>query len=136
MKIILKGFDEFDKKMALLANVSVWGKPIMDKAVKYVHQQVPDYPPPPDGSRYRRTFTLDRSITTEVKSVTGNDIVGSIGTKTVYAPWVISSEKTTGGRGPQAKQHKGRWYTLQDVVWKQSDKVRQIFEQGIRALLK
>ena len=134
MTIRLVGFDEFDDKMRRLGNVAQWAKPIMDKAVLFVHSQVPAYPAPPSTSRYRRTGTLGRTITTEVKSL-GNDIAGSIGTKTVYAPYVISTEKV-GGRGPQAWMHKGRWWLLQDVVMGQADKVKQIFETGIRALLK
>ena len=136
MNIILRGFDEFDDKMRRLGQVSVWAKPIMQKAVLYVHSQVPPYPAPPATSRYRRTGTLGRTITTEVKSLSGNDIAGSIGTKTVYAPDVISTERV-GNRGPQKWMHKRTgWYTLQAVVWGQADKVRGIFEAGIRQLLK
>ena len=135
MRIEFRGWDEFERRMNALGQVGVWAKPIMDRAVKYVHSQVPSYPSPPSTSRYRRTGTLGRTITTEVRSLTGNDVVGSIGTRTVYAPWVISSEKGKDGRGPQAKVHKGRWYTLQGVVMGQADRVRQIFETEIRKLL-
>ena len=135
MKITLKGFDEFDERMRNLGNVAQWARPIMEKAVKYVHSQVPPYPPPPSTSRYRRTGTLGRTITTEVKSLSGNDIAGSIGTKTVYAPDVISTERV-GNRGPQKWMHKRTgWWTLQAVVWGQADKIRTIFQAEIRKLL-
>ena len=76
------------------------------KAVIYVHSTVPPYPPKPIGSSYRRTGTLGRQITTEVRTV-GIDVVGLIGSPTVYSPWVIS-EKRVGSRGPQAWMHQGR----------------------------
>ena len=156
MRVLLKGFDEFDKRMPTLGEVAVWAKPIMDRAIKYVHSQVPPAPPAsgkpqkPKSRKqwffvkmlyeegkipYRRTNSLARSLTTEVRAMTGNDIVGAIGTNRVEAPWVIGDKKLADGRGPQSAYHKGTWWVLADVVAKQRSKVREVFEQGIRALL-
>jgi len=49
----------------------------MDEAVKLVHQRVPPYPAPPQGSPYRRTGTLGRESNTEVRS-RGGSVVGVI----------------------------------------------------------
>lgn len=134
MRIVLKGFDDFGRK--LNRPQGDWLKPIMRKAVAYVHGSIPEYPAPPEGSTYRRTGTLGRTNTHEVRSLSGNDVAGLIGNKTVYAPWVISSEKVE-ARGPQTRTHKQTgWYTLQAVVFKAGDKVKDIFEQEIRKLLR
>ena len=103
-----------------------------EKAVKYVHGQVPGYPPAPAGSSYGRTGNLGREINTEVKAM-GTDIVGIIGSPTPYAPWVISDE-AAGGIGPQAWMHKGRWWVLQGVVRKAQGVVNSFFDDMMRRL--
>jgi hypothetical protein len=134
MNIQVKGLDELNRKLAALARDC---KPQIEKAtqnaVLYVHSTVPPYPAPPPNSTYRRTETLGRSITTEVKSL-GSQIVGTIGTATVYAPWVIS-DRAIGDRGPQAWMHAGRWWTLQAVVRKARAEVVKIYRQAIHDLL-
>ena len=102
------------------------------KAVLYVHGQVPNYPPAPAGSIYKRTGDLGKRIGTEVKTM-GTDVVGLIGSPTPYSPWVISDE-AVGSVGPQAWMHKGRWYTLQGVVKKAQDVVNRFFEDMMRRL--
>ena len=130
----LKGFDDLAKKLQELSQTEIWSKSPMVRAMAYIHSEVPEYPMAKPKSKYRRTGTLGRSITTEVKSLTGNRAAGTIGTKTVYAPWVISSEKV-GNRGPQARWNKGRWWTLQGVVEKAMPKVREIFSTEIKRLI-
>jgi hypothetical protein len=103
------------------------------QAVLYVHSQLPPYPAPPPNSTYRRTGTLGRTITTEVRSL-GNDVVGAIGTNTVYAPWVIS-DKPVGSRGPQAWMHVGRWWTLQQVVRDAKDAIMDIYRDALRRIV-
>lgn len=105
----------------------------VDRAVKYVHSQVPPYPPPPATSLYIRTGTLGREIGTEVRTM-GAQVVGIIGSPTVYSPWVIS-DRAVGGAGPQARQHKGRWWTLQGVVDKARGRVLDILRNTIRDLI-
>ena len=103
------------------------------KAVHYVHGKVPPYPAAPAGSTYKRTGTLGRSINTKVKTM-GSNVIGTIGSSTPYAPWVISSEKVPGKGGPQARVHKGRWYTLQGVVEKAQKAVNKFFEDMVKRL--
>jgi hypothetical protein len=135
MKIVAKGVKELNHK--LLA-ISEGFRPMIEqatnKAVLYVHSTVPKYPAQPEGTRYRRTGTLGREITTEVRSV-GSDVVGVIGSPTVYAPWVISAEEI-GGIGPQAKVHQGRWWTLQGVVERAKEAVVKIYLTSLQELLK
>ena len=134
----IKGLDKLNKKLKGMEREQIRKTLVSttDKAVKYVHSQVPPYPAPPPASRYRRTGTLRRSINTQVKEV-GSEIQGLIGTPIEYAPWVISSETVPEvGAGPQARVHKGRWYTLQDVVKKSLGEVKRIYSKMVKDMLK
>lgn len=134
MKIVIRGLDKLNRNLDRMADgVRPALRSATEKAVLYVHGEVPEYPSPPSNSNYRRTGTLGRSITTEVREL-GRDTVGVIGTAVVYAPWVISSE-AVGNRGPQAGVHRGRWYTLQGVVKKAKDGIVKIYEKAIRDLI-
>lgn len=136
VRATVEGMDELlDKFRRITSDVRPAMAKATEKAVLYVHGQVPDYPTPPPESLYRRTGTLGRTITTEVRSL-GNDVAGVIGTATVYAPWVIGHEQLPDGRGPQARAHKGRWYRLLDVVTGATDKVLDIYREMIRDLLR
>lgn len=103
------------------------------KAIIYVHSTVPPYPVAPSTSTYTRTGTLGREIHTRVETV-GSSSVGIIGTPTVYSPFVISDEEQK-GRGPQTNAHRGRWWTLQEVVRRARDVVVDIYLAELRALL-
>lgn len=128
MSVTIRGLQEFLAKLKRLqgSQFSVAMRDATQEAVLYVYSTVPTYPPPPAGSSYRRTGTLGRSITTEVKAI-GTRQVGSIGTNVVYAPYVIDKER-------QAGMHVGRWWTLQDVVLKARDKVIDIYIKAVRRL--
>jgi hypothetical protein len=63
------------------------------------------------------------------------EIYGVIGSPTKYSPWVISSEAVPEvGAGPQAAVHKGRWWTLQEVVKKSLAEVKRFYSKMFRGL--
>lgn len=103
----------------------------MERAITYVHSRIPNYPPKPPTSRYRRTLTLWRSITTMTHpqawsgvGVEGGQIVGYVGTRVKYAPYVIDRER-------QAWFHRRNgWWTLQDVVESQQQGILDSFTNG------
>jgi hypothetical protein len=135
MDIEIRGLRELERKFERMGrDLRPDMAKAMDRAMKYTQGEVPDYPAPPANSRYRRTHVLGNSITSEVRTV-GSDIVGAIGTATVYAPWVISTD-AAGGAGPQAKAHRGRWWTLQGVVEKAKDGIIEILEKAVAKLIK
>ena len=157
ISIRFEGFDHYARRLEQFGRVTDWGAPIVNKALKLVHSRVPQYPSPrrePQPFKterqrryffwalhageitvpYRRSGQLGRSLTTEVRPL-GNDIVGLIGTNTVYAPWVIS-DRAIDGRGPQAQYHAGRWWTLQQVVRDNVGAVIDVFRTEIRKLLR
>lgn len=78
----------------------------MNKGMLYVRSRLPGYPAERSGQKYRRTGTLGRRNTTEVREQ-GTDIIGVLGNNTEYAEWVIA-------RDTQAWMHVDRWYTLDD----------------------
>ncbi len=131
----IHGLDE------LLHKWNAAGKAIRDalfkvthKAVLYVHSTVPGYPAAPPGSSYRRTETLGRATTTDVRPLGGGGFIGFIGNKVEYAPWVISTERVHGA-GPQTWFHKAHgWWTLQGVVEKAAAKVIEIFEDAVKQI--
>lgn len=156
--IRVKGLDRLERRLGGVAALRrTYLEPTMRAGVHYVHAQVPPYPPqthkpyPFVSERqrryvkaaiargeitvpYRRTGQLGRSITTRVDEI-GGSVVGIIGTNVEYAPWVISSEPTPDGIGPQAKYHQGNWWTLQEVVEGAFPGVVRLFERRLTDLL-
>ena len=129
VKVEIVGLDELIAKLKYInGKLKPTLTKAMTRAVNYVDSTVPPYPPPPSASTYTRTHNLENSITTEVKSL-GTEIVGLIGSNMVYAPYVISEDD-------QAWMHKGRWWTLQEVVRKASGEIVAIFQVAVRNLLK
>jgi len=103
----------------------------MTRAVVGELGRMPAYPPPPDGSWYRRTGTLGRSLTALVGQAEhaasdvqerGQDIVGLVGTNVAYASYVI-------GRS-QARAHRGRWWLLEESVLSHRSEIEAEFEDA------
>ena len=71
----IKGLDKLNKKLKRLQGKEIKDAlhKTTDKAVKYVHSQVPEYPPQPPNSTYIRTLKLGQTINTAVKEV-GSEI--------------------------------------------------------------
>lgn len=106
-----------------------------------LHQNTPRYPSPPQGSTYRRTLQLGRSITTlrgvggapgalsNIQTLGATRIKGVWGTNIKYAGVVID-------KGNQAPVHQGRWYTLQDVFDKNIEKLFLVFNKHFDRMFK
>lgn len=84
---------------------------VIDEGLLMLIGDVSEYPPPPQGSTYRRTGTLGRKWTTgqAVYIERDNLIEGRVGNDTPYGPYVQSKKD-------QATIHKGRWKTIEDIV--------------------
>src|SRR3990172_10958752 len=135
------------------------------EATNFPHSEIPAYPPASgkpypfksakqalfvkasiaEGKMevpYRRTAQLGRSITKEVRAAGAGDFhltyVGVIGTKMVYAPWVISRDKVDGiqgNRGPPSQYHSGLWYTLQDLLDRNMKKIYDIYKKAVDGMI-
>lgn len=113
-------------------------QPAMKDAVLYVHSTTPGYPPAPVGSRYHRTGTLGRSVTTMQGQAPGalsrvepisKGVVGVVGTNVKYGKFVIDRRR-------QARWNRGRWWTLQGVVDKAKPGIKRILEKAINAVIR
>ncbi len=103
---------------------------LMNASLLALWEAVPGYPEPPEGSTYRRTGTLGRTIGVEHSGepeiyqvvANGGYTEGHFGTRLEYAPYVIGER--------QAWMHRGRWWTILDVAAKATDKIRAIWQEG------
>ena len=139
-KIIrVKGLDKLQRKFKRFPEDFEKGLRIATlDAVLHVQGSVPEYPSRPATSTYRRTGTLGRVITalqgrhpdalSRVEAL-GSAVVGFIGTKLKYARWVIDATR-------QAFMHKGRWWTLQEVLEGERQEIVKIYERMIRDIIK
>jgi hypothetical protein len=90
----------------------------------------------PEG-QYRRTGTLGRQITEEVR-LTADGVEGEIGTATPYAPWVIGpdypGEVITGMNDGdpmyQARIHANRWWQFDEVI---EQNIQSAWDEFVRA---
>ena len=123
--IRIEGLDKLIRKLGRLKTFSEL-RPAMERGVAMLHEGVADYPPPPEGSTYRRTGTLGRRWTTKVETLT--TFQGTIGNNTVYGPYVQDEAK-------QARVHKGRWQTIQGVVEEKRSAIVADFQALIRRIL-
>lgn len=104
----------------------------MSAALITLWENVPPYPPAPPSSAYDRTGTLGKTLGVgESGGVSGNPDIytvkplgggfeGRFGTKLSYAEYVI-------GDDTQAAVHQGRWWTMQVVANKASEKIVRLF---------
>lgn len=99
----------------------------MSAALDVFEEKVPDYPPPPAGSRYRRTHTLGNSLikgsglnVMKSEKISGMH-QGTFGTKVKYAPYVISDTH-------QAWMHKDWWWTVEVIAQRSIGKITELFQ--------
>lgn len=111
--IEVKGLDELVKRFGDTKLVRRELVTALDKSAKEVQYSVTQYPPPPPGSRYRRTGTLGRSITTKVD---GTRLEAMIGSRLYYAPDVLDDHR-------QAAVHRGRWKVMSQHAASQMRKI-------------
>jgi hypothetical protein len=116
----------------------------MNAALLVLWESVPGYPPPPEGSDYRRTGTLGRTLgsgeaggnlggTPDIYELKNSGVLfeGSFGTRLKYAPYVI------GDRNDEQAGHMRHWWTIpQTVVEKAAPKIERLFVVMNEALAK
>jgi len=112
-EIEIKGLDALYRKLQTIEKIQDVLEPPMQRAVVGVVRKLAVYPPRP-GSKYRRTFTLQRKWTTKVDRVSGG-IIGKVGNDAKsergipYGPLVQSKQF-------QAKVHQGIWTNTDEAV--------------------
>ena len=114
----------------------------MELSLLRLWEAVRPYPPKPTNSKYRRTGTLGRSLGSSqsggktggkptVYSVTGTgrSTKGTFGTNLSYAKYVIDPQK-------QAYMHSGRWWTMDSIKKDALPKIKKVFYEMVKAILK
>jgi hypothetical protein len=129
VEITVKGLAELKAKFAKAPKVYDAAEELtMRTSLLVLQESVPKYPPPPEGSSYRRTLTLGRSLgiggeanIATVKKMGSGMREGRFGTRVKYAQFVIG-EKT------QAWMHQGRWWTMATVAGRAEAKILRLFK--------
>jgi len=131
--LFIEGLDEIRERMKRFPDKyrTVMHK-TMDRVLLHIAESVPEYPPPPPDSDYRRTEQLGRSLGAgsgkadiyEVKEM-GEGMAAEFGTNLEYAHYVIGDYDTE-----QAWMHRGRWWTLpQDVLNRSMEGITEAFQE-------
>ena len=113
----------------------------MNASLMVLWENVPPYPPKPESSSYVRTTMLGKTIGSSqaggkagiptVYGITGtrSGITGSFGTSLNYAKYVIDPDR-------QAYMHKGRWWTMRTIKDKSIEKIKKLWLEFVRVVLK
>lgn len=103
----------------------------MTDATSYLLRQMKTYPPQRRGSAYRRTGTLGRSWDVPPFAGRGAGLVGIVRSAGNTAPY----NRLVQDRTRQARVHRGRWATAQDVTARSARQIDDMFQARIRAAI-
>lgn len=119
--IELEGLEEALKQLGTAGTLDALEAP-MHRTMFRLQRAMAVYPPPPSGSRYRRSGSLGRRWTTQVYRFNG-DLVGKVGNNTLYGPYVQSE---------QFQAHwMTHWQTDQEVINREKSTIINDFERAI-----
>jgi hypothetical protein len=122
IRVTIAGVEVVNARLSRLQGMR-WAVRPMRRSVLLLQNRMAQYPPQRPGSRYVRTGTLGRSWTTQVQE-SSERVVGIVGNKVEYAPWVQSQRF-------QAAIHRGRWRTDEQVAEQSREEIGELFRQGV-----
>ena len=125
--ITITGIEELFRKLDTVIAIETLVPP-MQRSVYRMVNAMADYPPPPAKSRYARTGTLGRRWTSKVARQSSG-VTGTVGNNTSYGPFVQS-------KAFQARVHRGRWQTDEQVLTDNLQTIQTDFERAIEAALR
>ena len=125
--IRIEGVDKLLRKFNSLRQIHSILRPPMQRSVMILQADLAKYPSPRPNSSYVWTGTLGRSWTPRVRTE-GDRLVGRVGTKVIYAPFVQSQQF-------QANIHRGRWQTDVQVLERNRTRIMRQFESAIEQAL-
>ena len=125
--IRIEGVDKLMRKFNSLQQIHDILRPPMQRSVMILQADLAKYPAKRPNSSYVRTGTLGRSWTPRVRTE-GDRLVGRIGTKVIYAPFVQSQQF-------QADIHRDRWQTDVQVLERNGTRIMRQFESAIEQAL-
>ena len=145
MSIDIEGLEAVFKKLGKFETLRIMEEP-MERSVRKIEYEVKEYPPPPAPGEWaakthpaqkraffallraglikgKRTGTLGRRWTVKIDR-TADSLEGRVGNNTSYGPFVQSRF--------QARFHRGRWKTDQQVVDQLRSEIVKDFEDTAR----
>lgn len=108
ISIRIQGIDALQRKLGRLRANDIL-EPPMEASLLKIEQVLKVYPAKRPGSTYVWTGTLGRGWSVAPIERTANGLIGRVGTKVEYAPFVQ-------GHVLQSRIHRGRWQTDAMVV--------------------
>ncbi len=133
IKLHIEGLDKLLQKFANMPKVlDQLTQKTMEASLQELQQNVPEYPPPPVNTKYKRTTILGKSLGADggkptVYSITGSGVnkVGVFGTNLSYAKYVIDEKR-------QAYMHVGRWWTMKTIFDNTKEKIVNLWTLMIK----
>lgn len=123
----IRGLPELNRKLEELEQaVGQMTDPTSD-ALELLRKRMQEYPAPPPGSTYERTFNLKNSWQ-ETVIISGTTLIGNLFSNVPYGPYVQDEEQ-------QAGIHQGRWQTIQSVLEEQEQATVNLYEQELERLV-
>lgn len=122
------GIEDVERMIAKV-RPDAWRKDVEDILTE-IAGDAANYPPPPDGSTYVRTFTLRDGWLDAQPSfdMSGDTLMAVLTNPTPYGGYVQ-------GPDDQAWMHEGRWRTTDAIMDSWEGRVAQAIEDGLIRLL-
>lgn len=133
VSVELKGYNRVRNDLRALASANrTIIDPVMREFAKTQRARLKarPYPAPPVGSTYIRTGRLANSFRVETRGQGEYAVTNSA----PYASYVVGPTDKKGTDGGQAWMHRGRWWTMVEVVKEDLPKLRRDIEQAIKDL--
>lgn len=116
-----EGLDDLKRAVDMMPDIALnAAEPAMTDMMLFLHGQIKEYPEKDPESRYQRAGKLGKEFFEKTVIKNENEVIGSLGTATPYAPWVVGPDwpgEMIGGRKKyQASFHAPRWWQFYDVV--------------------
>lgn len=126
LEITLDDVADLERKLAKIDLLDILREP-MTRAILRLQSRMATYPPPPAGSKYRRSGNYGRLWTHKV-DINGDSIIGTVGNRIMYGPYV-------GSERFQARVHRNRWTTDQRALDLERSAIISDFRQVINRAL-
>lgn len=132
VSIKITGLEPLMNKLNKLDRLEPVLRPVLKRGQDKIQRAAKKYPAPPPGSKYVRTFKLQRSwrqkppqfMSGGFRAEVFSD--GSAKTKYgEYAPFVMDAHR-------QARVHRGRWQTTKSIAEDFEDEIRDDIHQAIK----
>lgn len=118
IRIQLSGLERLQQKLGKAVAQETLQAPL-ERAIERIKARLQTYPPERPGQAYERTGNLGRGWTSSI-----GPLGATLTNRVPYGPWVQGDQS-------QARVHRGRWLTTQQVADKEQPAIEAEFLQAI-----